>query len=470
VAYDSRKVSPGWLFFAFAGAKADGRKFAGEAVEKGAVAVVSESPAPDTFPGVWIRVRHGRHALAKAAAAIYSHPDRRIAITGITGTNGKTTTSYLIDSIFRHAGKTTLLIGTIEYRLAGKALPAANTTPESVDLFELLTELERQGGRHAVAEISSHALALGRVHAMQFHTAVFTNLTRDHLDFHRTMDEYFAAKQRLFSGTGEEPPRFAVVNHDDQYGRALAFAPKTEVLWYGLDKDAAVRAVRIESGFEGLRFAIQHGGSTYPLASPLVGEVNVYNILAAWCTAIAHEIEPEVAAAGIAALRAVPGRFERVDEGQPFLVVVDYAHTDDALRNSIRVARSLTAGRVLTVFGCGGDRDRSKRPLMGAAAAEASDRVVLTSDNPRSEEPLSILMDALVGIRRFDTPHVIEVDRERAIQKAIDMAQAGDVILIAGKGHETYQILGDKTIHFDDREVARRILRQYGYGASGDVA
>jgi len=464
IAYDSRKAAPGFLFFAFPGAKADGRQFASQAVEKGAVAVVSELAAPDHFQGNWIQVGHGRRALARSAANFFGHPDQRLGVTGITGTNGKTTTSYLADAVLRTAGFTTALIGTIEYRLAGAVLKAVNTTPESLDLFELFAQLEKAGGTHVTMETSSHALALGRVYGVQYHTTVFTNLTRDHLDFHKTMEEYFAAKQLLFTGNGAAPPKFAVVNRDDAYGRALQTGPNTEVLWYGLDDGATARARNISSGFEGLRFEIQYRDRSYPVESPLVGEINVYNILASWCTGVSYGIDPALVSRGIAACRAVPGRFERVEEGQPFLVVVDYAHTDDALRNVIAVARGLTSKRVITVFGCGGDRDRTKRPLMGMAAGEHSDFVVLTSDNPRSEDPLDIMNDALVGLRRFDTPHIAEPDRTTAIRKAVEEAQPDDIVVIAGKGHETYQILKDQTIAFDDREVARKVLHSLGYG------
>ncbi len=468
IAYDSRKVAPGFVFFAFPGVRADGRQFAESAAAQGAIAVVSESPKPEDFDGLWLRTEHGRRTLAEASGRFYSHPDRQIHLFGITGTNGKTTTAYLLDSIFRQAGKTTALVGTIEYRLAGRTLPAVNTTPESTDLFALFDQLRQEGGTHATMEVSSHALALGRVHAMEFHTAVFSNLTRDHLDFHRTMEEYFAAKERLFLMEGAEGPRFAVINHDDEWGRSLRTKPDTEVLQYGLEAGAAARAVRISSGFQGLRFEIQYNGHAYPVESPLAGRINVYNILAAWCGAITDGIAPEVIAQGIRALRAVPGRFERVDEGQPFLVAVDYAHTDDALRNTIATARALTKGRVITLFGCGGDRDRAKRPMMGVAAAEASDFVVLTSDNPRSEDPLAIINDALVGLRRFDTKHIIEPDRARAISAAIHEARAGDVVILAGKGHENYQVLKDRTIHFDDREVATEVLHRIGYGKKGE--
>jgi UDP-N-acetylmuramoyl-L-alanyl-D-glutamate--2,6-diaminopimelate ligase len=466
LAYDSRKAAAGFLFFAFPGAKVDGRQFAVQALERGAIAVVSELPGPEGFSGAWIQVRHGREALALSAGNFYGHPDRAICLTGITGTNGKTTTSFIVDSILRAAGFKTALIGTIEYRLAGRLMPAVNTTPESLDLFGIFSELRRLGGTHATMETSSHALALGRVHGIQFHTAVFTNLTRDHLDFHKTMDEYFAAKQLLFTGLGASAPRAAVINHDDEYGRSLQLNADTEVFQYGLDPGAPVRAGSITSSFDGLRFTITFDGRAYPVESPLVGQINVYNILAAWCAGMSYGIAPEVIAQGIANCQAVPGRFERVDQGQKFLVVVDYAHTDDALRNTIAVARGMTKGRIITLFGCGGDRDRAKRPLMGMAAAEASDYVVLTSDNPRSEDPIAIMTDALVGLRRFDTPHAIEPDREKAIRRAIEEAQPGDVVLIAGKGHETYQVLKDRTIDFDDREVARRILRGFGYTKS----
>jgi UDP-N-acetylmuramoyl-L-alanyl-D-glutamate--2,6-diaminopimelate ligase len=456
--YDSRRVGHGFLFFAFSGARADGRDFARQASERGAVAVVSELPAPAGFTGGWIEVEHGRQALALAARNFYGAPDERVNLTGITGTNGKTTTSYLVDSILRAAGKTTALIGTIEYRLAGRVLPAVNTTPESLDLIRLLAELETLGGTHATMEVSSHALALGRVYGIHFHTAVFTNLTRDHLDFHATMEDYFAAKRQLFSA-----PVAAVLNRDDEYAARIEPPAATQTLWYGLGKDASVRARRITSSLQGLRFEVTHGKEAFDVESALVGRINVYNILAASATALSYGIDPQTIARGVAGCRAVPGRFERVDEGQPFLVIVDYAHTDDALRNAISVARSLEPKRVITLFGCGGDRDRTKRPIMGQVAAELSDFVVLTSDNPRSEDPIDIMNDALVGIRRKDTPHLVEPDRAVAIKRAIEEARDGDIVLLAGKGHETYQVLKDRTIPFDDREVAREVLRNFGY-------
>jgi UDP-N-acetylmuramoyl-L-alanyl-D-glutamate--2,6-diaminopimelate ligase len=463
--YDSRKVEKDFLFFAFPGAKVDGRAFAAQAIERGALAVVSEIPAPASFPGTWIEVEHGRRALALASRNFYGRPDERITLTGITGTNGKTTTSYLLDSILRANGHTTALIGTIEYHLAGKVLKAVNTTPESLDLHRLFSELKDAGGSHATMEVSSHGLALKRVYGLKFDTAIFTNFTRDHLDFHGGMEEYFAAKQRLFEGAGGPPPRVAVINADDPQGRKLATAGVTRRCMYGIENAADVQAAGIAYSLQGLRFELRAGETRVPLESRMAGRINVYNILAASAAALGMGIAPETIARGIAQCPAVPGRFERVDQGQPFLVVVDYAHTDDALRNTIGVARGLSPKRIITVFGCGGDRDRTKRPLMGSAAAELSDLVVLTSDNPRSEDPLAIMNDALVGIRRHDTPHLVEPDRALAIHKALQEARPGDAVIIAGKGHENYQILKDRTIAFDDRDVARNVLREFGYNS-----
>ena len=463
--YDSRRVSPGSLFFAFPGAKVDGRSFARQALDRGAIAIVSELPPPDGFDGPWIMVTHGREALALAARRFYAAPDERLKVVGITGRNGKTITSYLIDSILRAAGHATGLVGTIEYHVAGERRDAVNTTPESLDLLRLFQQVEQRGGSHVTMEVSSHALALRRVFGLRFHTAVFTNLTRDHLDFHGTMEAYLDAKQLLFSGAGGPPPAWAVVNHDDEYGRRLQVGQGTSVLSYGINH-GAVRARDIHSGFDGLRFQVGYQARSIPIRSALIGRINVYNILAAVGAGLSLGIPEEAICRGIGELRAVPGRFERIEAGQPFLVVVDYAHTDDALRNTISVARGLNPKRVITLFGCGGDRDRSKRPLMGQAAAEASDFVVLTSDNPRSEDPLAIMNDALVGIRKFDTKHAVEPDREKAIRLALHEARPGDIVILAGKGHEPYQEIAGVRHPFDDREKARLVLRSMGYGVS----
>lgn len=470
LAYDSRKVKPGYLFWAFPGAKTDGARFAEAALKSGAAAVLSESSKPNRFPGPWLQVEHGRFSLATAARNFFGKPDERITVNAITGTNGKTTTSLLVDAMLRAAGKTTALVGTIQYHMAGRVLPAVNTTPESLDLFAMLHELEEAGGTHFTFEASSHALDLGRIYGINIHAAGFTNFTRDHLDYHETMEAYFEAKQLLFLPRAGNPPRHAILNSDDEAVRGLKLSPDTRAWWYGSTRppqhrsdDVHLTAKDVESSFDGLRFTVGAGDQSFTVESALVGHINISNILLACGIALADGLTEEQIVTGLKTLESVPGRFERVEAGQPFMVVVDYAHTDDALRNVISVARGLKPKRVITLFGCGGDRDRSKRPLMGMAAGELSDFVVLTSDNPRSEDPLAIINDAMVGLSRSDTPHKAEPDRERAIRIAIDSAKPGDIVILAGKGHETYQILKDGPIPFDDREIARRILQSYGY-------
>jgi UDP-N-acetylmuramoyl-L-alanyl-D-glutamate--2,6-diaminopimelate ligase len=457
------------LFFAFEGAHEDGRRFAQDALGRGAVAVVSDSPRPEGFQGPWIEVEHARRAMSAVSRAFYNHPDKRIHFTGITGTNGKTTTSYLIEAILKEAGNITGVVGTIEYRIAGETRKAVNTTPESLDLARLASAVADAGGTHLISEVSSHALALGRVDGFFFHTAVLTNVSRDHLDFHQTMESYLEAKRLLFVPKNGPAPKWAVLNADDSASSAMEPSAPTNVIWYSKEKGAALRAENIRNSFDGLHFDLVWNEQRQAITSPMVGLFNVSNILAAVAVGISYGLPLDGIARGIASCTAVPGRFERVDCGQPFLVVVDYAHTDDALRNTITTARALATeskGRVITLFGCGGDRDRTKRPLMGMAAAELSDFVVLTSDNPRSEEPLGIMNDAMVGLGRFDTPNIAEPDRAKAIRVALTEAKPGDVVLIAGKGHETYQILKNETIHFDDRETARSILNSLGYKES----
>ncbi|MBV8812095.1 MAG: UDP-N-acetylmuramoyl-L-alanyl-D-glutamate--2,6-diaminopimelate ligase, partial [Acidobacteriaceae bacterium] len=368
LAYDSRKIERGYVFFVFSGSKIDGAQFASAAIQKGAIAVVSERPSPGGFSGSWLHVSHGREALAIAARNFYNKPDTRIAVTAITGTNGKTTTTLLIDSILRAAGKVTALVGTIEYHLAGRVLPAVNTTPESLDLFRMFHELEELGGTHATLEASSHALDLGRIYAMDVHTAGFTNFTRDHLDYHHTMEAYFSAKQLLFTPRSGPPPRFAVLNADDESAHRLALSAETTVLWYSMQQDPSckggqvfLRATDMDSSFEGLRFTVIAGERQFPVVSPLVGHINIQNILLACAVGLTYGLDEQQIQKGIEELQRVPGRFERVEEGQPFTVVVDYAHTDDALRNVISVARGMKPRKVITLFGCGGDRDRSKR-------------------------------------------------------------------------------------------------------------
>ncbi len=467
VAYDSRKVTPGALFFALPGEKANGAEFAGDAIARGAIAVASSQARPAGIQKdvTWVQVAPGkeRRALATAGANFYGRPADSLKLVGITGTNGKTTTAFLVDSILRNAGFTTGLVGTTGYRTPAGARSGANTTPESLDLHQMFAEVRDAGGTHAVLETSSHALAMDRLWGCHFAVAVFTNLTRDHLDYHKTFENYFDAKRHLFEGTGAGAPDVAVINADDSYGSRLeGLARRT--LTYGLTGSPDIMAKKSALTFNGLEFIAHTPIGKIEIRSPLVGRINVYNILAAIGAAIGLDIPADQIALGIANLELVPGRFQRIDEGQPFLVVVDYAHTDDALRNLISTARELTpTGRIITLFGAGGDRDRTKRPLMGEAAGSLSDLVVLTSDNPRSEDPLRVINDVAVGLQRVNAKYRVEPDRERALEIALDEARAGDIVLLAGKGHETSQVLKDRTIEFDDREKARAILRRKGF-------
>jgi UDP-N-acetylmuramoyl-L-alanyl-D-glutamate--2,6-diaminopimelate ligase len=467
IACDSRKVANQSLFFALPGEKADGFQFVDDSVRHGAVAIASilERPVKLGENITWIQVPKGaeRRALAAASANFYGHPASALKLIGITGTNGKTTTTFLIDSILRAADCTAGLIGTTGYRTPQGHRQALNTTPESLELQRMFAEVRDAGGTHVVLEASSHALAMDRLWGCHLSAAVFTNLTRDHLDYHKTFEDYFAAKRRLFEGTGAGAPDVAVLNLDDPYEPRLEGLAK-HTLTYSLKSGADLTTKKFAPSFHGLEFTAQTPVGKIEVRSPLVGRINVYNILAAIGAGIALKIPPATIEKGIASLDIVPGRFERVDEGQPFLVVVDYAHTDDALRNLIITARELSpSGRILTVFGAGGERDRTKRPLMGEAAGSLSDLVVLTSDNPRGEDPLRIINDVVVGLQKASAKYRIEADRELAIEIALEEARPGDMVLLAGKGHETYQVLRDRTIDFDDREKARQILRRKGF-------
>jgi len=471
--YDSRRVRLGALFVAMKGETSDGNRFIDQAIAAGAVAIVTDSATEQPREAVaWAQVSHGRRALACLSANFYQRPAERIANVGITGTNGKSTTAFLLESILQAAGRKTALVGTIEYHVAGKILPAPHTTPESLELNQLLAEGLAQGVTDSVMEVSSHALEQQRVFGIPFDVAVFTNLTRDHLDYHGTMENYFLAKRVLFEGCGTEPPRAAVLNIDDECGRQLwKFCQNKSalVLSYSLATgDADFRAESVEITPRGTRFQMVTPGGKLAMWTPLIGNVNVYNILAASAAGQARDCSPEAIAKGVFDLASVPGRFERVDCGQPFTVVVDYAHTDDALRNLTAQARDFVAraglkGKVITLFGCGGDRDRAKRPLMGEAAGKGSDFVVLTSDNPRSEDPLAIMNDAVVGLQRSGAKYSMEPDRRKAIALVFRQAAPGDIVLLAGKGHEKVQITREATIPFDDVDVARESLKALGY-------
>ena len=478
VIYNSREAIAGCLFVAIRGEATDGNRFIFDAVDHGARVVVSELPPPPgpaweallaTPPppvplGVtWVRVADARKALAVMAANFYGRPADQLQLVAVTGTNGKTTTCFLIDSMLAATGRHGGLFGTIFHRTPLQTRPAATTTPESLELQRFLAEVLRAEGTYAVLEASSHALAQERLWGCRFAAAIFTNLTRDHLDFHQTFDNYFAAKRRLFEGTGAGSPAVGIINIDDPYGPQLA-GLASQTITYGLGKGAQVTTRHFALSSSGLDFSAETPAGPVEVHSHLVGRANVYNLLAAVAAGLALGIPRTAMESGIQRLESVPGRFERVDLGQPFLVVVDFAHTDDALRNLLLTARELHAGgRIITLFGCGGNRDRSKRPLMGEVAGRLSDVVVLSSDNPRGEDPLYIINDALVGLQRTSATALVEPNRQRAIELAIDQARPGDVVLLAGKGHETVQVLKEGAIPFDDREMARRALRARGY-------
>lgn len=474
VEYDSRRVRSGSVFVAMKGGSTDGNRYVEKALAAGALGIVTDSAGTFDHLAVYkpglptLHVEHGRRALAEAAAAFFHHPERLLAATGITGTNGKTTTAFLTEALLNAASRTTVLIGTIEYHVAGEARKSIHTTPESRDLFELLAEGAARGATEFVTEVSSHALDQGRMIGVPFDVAVFTNLTRDHLDYHQTMENYFAAKRLLFDGTVYPAPRVAVVNAHDPHSAELAAAARkagAEIRTYGIGK-GDWRAAYYHLTPSGATIEIETPAGAASLNSRLAGEVNILNLLAAFTAAHARGVDFHSLAAAVPALRPVPGRFQPVDAGQPFTVIVDYAHTDDALRNLTALARQMTAAagaRVITLFGCGGDRDRTKRPRMGQAAGEGSDFVVATSDNPRSEDPAAILAEIEPGLVATGVSYTVEVDRAAAIRLALKAAQPGDVVLIAGKGHEKEQILAGGAIPFDDSEVALSILRDLGY-------
>ena len=469
VEYDSRRIASGSIFVAMRGESTDGNRHIEQAIARGAVAVVTDSAAAydaaanGPLQAVIAEVPHGRRALAAIAANVFGHPEQTLQLCGVTGTNGKTTTAYLLEQLLRGAGRVTALVGTIEYRLAGELRPAPHTTPESRDLLALLAEGVERGVTEAVMEVSSHALDQGRVWGVPYDVAIFTNLTQDHLDYHSTMEAYFAAKQKLFDGSQGRAPRVAILNAEDDTQPALlgiAQGAGSQTVSYGVERgDLHARAVRMQPS--GMQFTLVTPAGEVALELPLTGRVNVLNFLAASAAAMARGLALAEIAAIAPRLHAVPGRFETVDAGQPFTVVVDYAHTDDALRNVLDLARNLVAerrGRVLTVFGCGGDRDRGKRPRMGRAAAEASEIVIVTSDNPRSEGPRAIIDEILPGTVGLPAIVEVEPDRAKAIALAMTMARTGDIVVIAGKGHEKTQTIGNSALPFDDVAVAREAL------------
>jgi UDP-N-acetylmuramoyl-L-alanyl-D-glutamate--2,6-diaminopimelate ligase len=452
LAYDARRVEPGALFFCVRGAQADGHEFAAEAVANGAAALVVEHPLDLQVPQ--LLVADVRAAMPRAAVAFFGDPTAELAVAGVTGTNGKTTTAFLLFAVLAAAGRRPGLLGTIECRVGGERRAVQRTTPEAIDLQRTFREMLEAGDRSCAIEASSHASALGRLDGTRFAALVFTNLSQDHLDFHGSMEEYYASKRRLF---GTWP---AAVNVSGPWGRRLADELRADggaLVTFGFADDADVRPEGLELTPAGAQFRADGLGVT----TDLRGRFNVENVLGTIAAARLLGLEDAAVARGIASLRGVPGRFEAVDEGQPFAVIVDYAHTPEALENVLRSARDLASGRLVCVFGCGGDRDRGKRPLMGQAAVALADRVIVTSDNPRSEDPLTIIEEILAGAPGAE----VEPDRAAAIERAIELAGEGDVVLIAGKGHEQGQELADRKIPFDDREVAREALRRLGAAA-----
>jgi UDP-N-acetylmuramoyl-L-alanyl-D-glutamate--2,6-diaminopimelate ligase len=469
IAYDSRRVERGDVFVAMRGEATDGNRFVDAALKQGAVAVVTDSRE------VYARLRrehasvgaavveHGRRALAEVGATVMGHPERRLALGAVTGTNGKTTTAFLLESMLRSVGRTCVLIGTIETHVGDEVRESPHTTPEASDTLRVFADGVKVGATEAVMEMSSHALEQERVWGLPVDVAMFTNLTQDHLDFHGTMERYFAAKVRLFEGVGAPPPRVAVINEDDGWGeRLVRISSSAEMMRYGLERgEYRAEDVVLRAGETRFLFKTPNGDAA--IRSSLTGRVNVYNLLAASCAALARGLTLEQVVAGAGAGVQVPGRFEVVSSANGVTVVVDYAHTDDALRNLISLARELvkeSGGRVITLFGCGGDRDRTKRPRMGRAAGEGSDLVVLTSDNPRSEEPMEIITEALVGVMETGTECIVREDRADAIGDAIRAARVGDIVLIAGKGHEKVQIFKDETVPFDDVALAAAVLKE----------
>ncbi len=474
VAYDSRSVIPGALFVALRGQRADGESFVSDAIEHGAIAIVAESDSPPARGVVWVKVSDARRALALLAVRFYENPSQAMKTVGITGTNGKTTTAYLLSSIFEASGLRTGLLGTVAYRIGDEEREATRTTPEAPDVQAMLREMVRRGCAACVMEVSSHALSLKRVDGMRFAAGVFTNLTRDHLDFHGDMEAYFLAKRRLFEMLPPSAP--AIVNLDDPKGADM-LEPARRPVTYGINRTADISPGPLAFSLDGLEFDVRTPRGLIRVRSRLVGRPNVYNILAAVGTATALDVPFAAIEAGISRLAGVPGRFQVVSTpADDVTVVVDYAHTDDALRNLLETARPLAPGRVITVFGCGGERDRTKRPLMGAVAARLSDFVIVTSDNPRAEDPERIIEEVKRGLappaerpgegqgrngQRLAThpaSYLTIVDRAEAIEKAIEHGRAGDLVLIAGKGHEKYQVISDRVLPFDDVVVAERAL------------
>jgi UDP-N-acetylmuramoyl-L-alanyl-D-glutamate--2,6-diaminopimelate ligase len=461
IAYDSRKVDSGFVFVCISGLREDGHRFVGDALRRGAHAVVCETLVESDPKVPLIVVRDSREALSHISSAFYQSPSAKMRVTGITGTNGKTSTCYLCEAIIKEVGESCGIIGTINYRWGDRVLPAERTTPESLDTQRILREMYEGGCRHVFMEVSSHALDQHRVDDVRFRTAIFTNLSLDHLDYHGTLEKYLKVKVKLFKSLGEEDA--SIVNADDPRSSEVVRCSAARLLTYGIEKKADVMAHGVSLSPEGIGFVAQSPCGEIDIKMKLLGRGNVYNALAAISFGISQGIEPGEIKAALGKAKTIKGRFEVVEWGGDFTVVVDYAHTPQALEILLESARSITAGRVITVFGCGGDRDRSKRSLMGKASARASDISFITTDNPRSEDPVQIASEIESGFRETGAGNYsIVIDRKNAIREAIAAARCGDIVIIAGKGHETYQVLRDTVVPFDDYEVAREMLESLG--------
>jgi UDP-N-acetylmuramoyl-L-alanyl-D-glutamate--2,6-diaminopimelate ligase len=463
---DSRAVASGSLFVAVKGERVDGHRFVAQAIQAGAAAIVAQdSVEAGSLP--LVKVADSRKALGLIGSRFYGDPSGRLSMIGVTGTNGKTTTTYLCKALLEGMGRHVGLIGTVAYQIGEERIPASHTTPGALELQRLLTKMAQAKLDSVVMEVSSHALAMDRTAGCEYDAAVFTNLTQDHLDYHRTMEEYFQAKLRLFTGLGigKKTGQRAIINMDDPRGAQIRNACRVPVWSFAVKGKADLKAEKVRLSMNGSTFTAVTPSGTFPVESRLVGEHNVYNLLGAIGVALHARATCDQVREAVERVTNVPGRFERVSAGQDFTVVVDYAHTEDALVRLLTAAQALKTHRIITLFGCGGDRDRGKRPKMGRAAVQYSDVVVLTSDNPRTEDPMAILREVEVGVRealqsRSHVDYHLVPDRRDAIAMAVRLARSGDIVLIAGKGHEDYQILGTKKVHFDDREVAREAIQQ----------
>ncbi len=474
ITHDSRQVREGTIFVAIRGATVDAHRFLDDVIRRGASAILSESDPPANYSGAWLKVTDARRALAFASSIIQGNPSHQLSLVGVTGTNGKTTTTYLCRALAESAGQKAAMLTTVEYRIGDSSTPAVRTTPESSDTNRFLASAVEEGCTMAAMEASSQAIDLNRCDGLRFKVAVFTNLTRDHLDYHGTMEKYFDAKKRLFDGRLGEAPAASVINIDDEWGRKLVdelTANGQKVITYSQtsnqgDKGSAdlIADDIVVSLIRGTSFRLRTGGGEYQVNSPLVGRPHVYNMLAVAGTAIELGYEIPAIISGLQSCAGAPGRFERVVHDGDFAVVVDYAHTDDALLNTLNTAKQLTEGRIITVFGCGGDRDKTKRAPMGRIAGELSDMAILTSDNPRTEDPLKIISEIEAGVRETGTEYLVVPDRRDAIFRAVESARTGDIVIIAGKGHENYQIIGNDKFDFDDREVAGEAIAVFREG------